>query len=304
MKNKKEQIKTTKQEIIDYWIQYIDECDMNFDWAEANKICWRCGCERNLQRCHIIPDSLGGPDEPSNLILLCAECHEQAPNVEDKQIMWDWIKSFHSPFYNTFWQTESFEEYKRIYKKSFYDELSERNIITDHAIIEFKNLKCGRTSYHFGHPLGNISTFAGKYKMMLDAFDKKYPNGKYKSNKDIRLEKDFEKLTESICKLSKKYSFSVWEGSTKNPYSLSISAFFNSNIKGISIRMSKYGQYKMCITNEYNPNYIPKSKYLIELENNHDVILEKIENELKQYCSLYGSPDNTSNYFFVKLLTK
>ena len=100
MKNKRKPIKTTKRNIIDYWIQYIDECGMNFDWAEADTICWRCGCERKLQRCHIIPDSLGGKDEPSNFVLLCAECHQEAPNVEDKQFMWDWIKSFYSPFYN------------------------------------------------------------------------------------------------------------------------------------------------------------------------------------------------------------
>ena len=28
------------------------------------------GCERNLQRCHIIPDSLGGKDEPANIVLV------------------------------------------------------------------------------------------------------------------------------------------------------------------------------------------------------------------------------------------
>ena len=150
MKNKRKPIKTTKRNIIDYWIQYIDECGMNFDWAEADTICWRCGCERKLQRCHIIPDSLGGKDEPSNFVLLCAECHQEAPNVEDKQFMWDWIKSFYSPFYNTFWQTRAFEEYKRIYKmlnmdfdhytgESFYrdktaavvEELKEKNLLKE-----------------------------------------------------------------------------------------------------------------------------------------------------------------------------
>ena len=185
MKNKRKPIKTTKRNIIDYWIQYIDECGMNFDWAEADTICWRCGCERKLQRCHIIPDSLGGKDEPSNFVLLCAECHQEAPNVEDKQFMWDWIKSFYSPFYNTFWQTRAFEEYKRIYKKSYSDELKDRNITTDHALIEFRNLKHGRTSYHFGHPFGNVATIAGNYKMILDAFDQKYPSRKYKTDEEI-----------------------------------------------------------------------------------------------------------------------
>ena len=304
MKNKRKPIKTTKRNIIDYWIQYIDECGMNFDWAEADTICWRCGCERKLQRCHIIPDSLGGKDEPSNFVLLCAECHQEAPNVEDKQFMWDWIKSFYSPFYNTFWQTRAFEEYKRIYKKSYSDELKDRNITTDHALIEFRNLKHGRTSYHFGHPFGNVATIAGNYKMILDAFDQKYPSRKYKTDEEIKLEKDFEKLTYDICLLAKKYNFSVWEGGTKNPYSLSISAFLNSNLVGVSIRMSKNSQYKMCLTNEYNPNYIPKPEYSIDLGNDHKLILDEIENKLKELCSLYGNPSNPSEYFLVKLIAR
>ena len=103
MKNKRRNIKTKKQDIINYWIKYIDESDgMNFDWAEADKVCWRCGCYRKLQRCHIIPDSLGGKDEPCNFVLLCSECHQEAPNVESKTFMWDWIKSYYTPLYNTF----------------------------------------------------------------------------------------------------------------------------------------------------------------------------------------------------------
>lgn len=62
MDKKRKNIKTTKEEIINYWIQFEDECDLNFDWSEADIICWRCGYERRLHRCHIIPDSLCGKD--------------------------------------------------------------------------------------------------------------------------------------------------------------------------------------------------------------------------------------------------
>ena len=30
--------------------------------------------------------------------------------------------------------------------------------------------------------------------MILDAFDQKYPSGKYKTDEEIKLEKDFEKI--------------------------------------------------------------------------------------------------------------
>lgn len=87
--NKREHIKTPLSEIISYWAKHADECGLNVDWAEAENHCWRCGYERNLERCHIIPDSLGGKDEPSNLVLLCKRCHAEDPNVADPEIMWD-----------------------------------------------------------------------------------------------------------------------------------------------------------------------------------------------------------------------
>lgn len=302
MGNKRGNIKTKKQDIVNYWIQYIDESDgMNFDWAEADKVCWRCGCYRKLQRCHIIPDSLGGKDEPSNFVLLCSECHQEAPNVESKTFMWDWIKSYYTPLYNTFWQLRAAKEYERIYHKIFFDELKERNIVTDHARYKFWNLKTGRTSYHFGHPYGNVSTIVGNYKLHLDAFDKKYPNKKYLSDTDILLKKQFESLTSSICYLAKKHYFSVWEGGTKNPYSLCISASF-INIHqtfGISIKMDKHGNYKMCLCEDSNPNHLSVKSYNINFSNDNNLILERIELEIKKLILKYGEPYKDNLYFFV-----
>lgn len=68
--SKREPIKTTKEAIISYWAKHQDECGLSVDWAEAGERCWRYGCERSLDRCHIVPDSLGGKDEPENLVLL------------------------------------------------------------------------------------------------------------------------------------------------------------------------------------------------------------------------------------------
>lgn len=68
--------------------------------AEAYTHCWRCGCEKNLQRCHI-----------------------DGPNVTDPEIMWDWIKAYSVPFYDTFWGILGAKEYRFIYKKSFTQEI-------------------------------------------------------------------------------------------------------------------------------------------------------------------------------------
>ena len=75
------------------------------DWSEAHDHCWRCGCDlvRGFSakhseddafphRAHIVPRSLGGSDTADNLIILCRRCHLQAPDVADKDFMWEWIR--------------------------------------------------------------------------------------------------------------------------------------------------------------------------------------------------------------------
>lgn len=52
-------IKTKKQDIVDYWFSRVSECGLSVDASEAHERCWCCGCEYNLHRCHIIPESLG-----------------------------------------------------------------------------------------------------------------------------------------------------------------------------------------------------------------------------------------------------
>jgi hypothetical protein len=43
-----------------------------------------------LERAHIVARSVGGSDDPSNLVLLCHECHEAAPMVADRRFMLAW----------------------------------------------------------------------------------------------------------------------------------------------------------------------------------------------------------------------
>jgi|TARA_R110000824_G_C15031014_1_gene659359 hypothetical protein len=50
-----------------------------------------------LQRAHIIPHSLGGPDDdPSNLVMLCGSCHPQNPHTTDREIYMIWLRSVKS----------------------------------------------------------------------------------------------------------------------------------------------------------------------------------------------------------------
>ena len=59
--------------------------------------CWKNGCKScsNLEVAHIIAKSLGGSNKPENLVILCKHHHNLAPDVNDKEYMWEWIKDDH-----------------------------------------------------------------------------------------------------------------------------------------------------------------------------------------------------------------
>lgn len=166
-------IKTKISQIVDYWAEHQDECGLSVDFAEAHERCWRCGGKRGLQRCHIIPDSLGGKDTPSNLVLLCSRCHLDNPNVADAEIMWDWLNAYAVPFYDTFWSIQGMLEYERIYGVSFREELRKRGIKRENQdeINEIFKCQVEKASYHFGDPYLNVATLAGIYRMVLKEYD-------------------------------------------------------------------------------------------------------------------------------------
>ena len=88
MKNRKT-IKTTTKQIVNYWKEHLSDYMIGVKWEDATVYCWRCAYKRKLQRCHIIPDSLGGKVEPSKMVLLCETCHSEGPNVDDPEVMWE-----------------------------------------------------------------------------------------------------------------------------------------------------------------------------------------------------------------------
>lgn len=182
---KREEIKTTKKEIVEYWERHMDESEMSVDFAEAHERCWRCGCKRNLDRFHIVPASLGGEDVPSNFVLLCKRCHLDNPNVADPEIMWDWLRAYQVCFYDTFWQIQGMKEYEKIYSVSFNEELQNRGVTDKDTkeIEEIMKAQIKKSSFHFGDPHLNIATLAGILRMTLKEYDKR--NGR-KTEKHIK----------------------------------------------------------------------------------------------------------------------
>ncbi|CQR52529.1 HNH endonuclease [Paenibacillus riograndensis] len=165
-------IKTSKKEIVDYWFSIVDECGLSVDASEAHERCWRCGCEMSLERCHIIPDSLGGEDKASNLVLLCKRCHLENPNIADKDVMWDWLRAYGTSLYDIFWVKQGMKEYEFIYGKSVEEEFAERSITDVNHFDKIVKEQMRKTIFHFGHPYLNSATMAGVFRVSLKMWDK------------------------------------------------------------------------------------------------------------------------------------
>jgi len=82
------------------------------DWGEVT--CWACGLyfgdaaqhdsscldtyrgwekRKGLERCHIVPASLNGSNEPSNLVLMCHICHLESPDVKEPKYLFQWMNA-------------------------------------------------------------------------------------------------------------------------------------------------------------------------------------------------------------------
>ena len=63
----------------------IEKCNFGkiYGYAETRK---------HLQRCHIIPHSIGGSDDfEGNYFLLCKKCHEESPDTANPQNFFRWV---------------------------------------------------------------------------------------------------------------------------------------------------------------------------------------------------------------------
>lgn len=124
--------KTSPQEIARYWSVYSEEHDISVDWYWSESIelglsvCWRCGHKTTgLEKCHIIPHSLGGEDTPSNLLLMCQRCHFEAPNCDDPDFMLTWLVSDRELFPNIYWYLRGLKEFERLFGRPFLSDLDE-----------------------------------------------------------------------------------------------------------------------------------------------------------------------------------
>jgi hypothetical protein len=162
-------VNTKIKDIANYWQNNSEFCEslLNFDWSDSLTNCWNCGNKsKSLERCHIVPHSLGGKDVPENYVILCKSCHREAPNIDDKTAMWDWIKSNYVPmsFYGTYRFRKALVMFKKKEGYSWFD----KAIHIENIFEKLKNEYQNNISVHFGDPKPNEITLYYMLKKLVN----------------------------------------------------------------------------------------------------------------------------------------
>ena len=90
---------------------------------------------RHLNRCHIVPRTLGGEDVPDNLFLMCKDCHEKSPDTVNSGSFFRWVYDQR--------KTHTFGAYKpQIVFERVQEILSRRGL--DISIEDLANAICDR----------------------------------------------------------------------------------------------------------------------------------------------------------------
>jgi hypothetical protein len=85
-----------------YW-KNRPEFERAFRWEEGRPYCFACTAPNRLtkiERAHIIARVDGGYAWPGNFVLLCKDCHREAPMITDRTLFIEWVQN-HPTFLET-----------------------------------------------------------------------------------------------------------------------------------------------------------------------------------------------------------
>lgn len=117
-------------------------------------------------------------------------------------------------------------------------------------------------------------------------------------------EEEFKKLVTVLVDRAKEYNWSCWTGGTKNPLSITFSAFISRDKrKNISIRMVK-GSYMAAECLDINPNKTRASEYSIYVGNTINECEEYIWRLMENFRKEFGNPQDEAVYFVDRFLGK
>lgn len=163
----RKQIQTSKKVIAEYWKDRIDKGETNVSFKQATTHCWRCGIKKRLDRAHIVPRSQEGSDSPENFVLLCKHCHIDNPNLNNIEVVWDWLRAYRLQEGESLWLVQGLREYEYIYGESLEESLIKHRIKRELFDITFDEV-LKDVGHHFGQPRHNRATIAGAIHMTLE----------------------------------------------------------------------------------------------------------------------------------------
>jgi len=126
-------------------------------------------------------------------------------------------------------------------------------------------------------------------------------NERWKEFRDL----EFESLITGVCKIARQYHFGVWVGRSKSPYSFIVrGSVSRAHTLSIAVRMDpgKSYRYLATDTDEYNPNYVAKDDYHMEIGSTVNEVEEYLSRRMEEFVAVHGLPTEEPHYFTDKKL--
>ena len=102
--------------------------------------------------------------------------------------------------------------------------------------------------------------------------------------------REYKRLVKRLVDRARQYNWSSWTGGSKNPLSITLSAFAGrGKEKCIALRMVK-GAYMAAETDEWNPNNTKLSLYTEYVGNTVSECEEYVWREIEKFRAAYGDP--------------
>ena len=120
------------------------------------------------------------------------------------------------------------------------------------------------------------------------------------------LESEYEKFVTEICKVAREFNMSVWVGGTQNPYSLSISAWQNSQHFELCIKMLAKDNYFYYSSDKgsYNPNHVNSKSFENFVGTTINEVVEFTHTKAEEFVKMNGRPTEKPHYHTAKYLNQ
>lgn len=132
---------------------WIDKVCAGENGEEGLRKIWNSKETRSkLNRCHIVPGMLGGEDAPSNLFLMCEECHTLSPDTIYPSVFFKWVVERHNQYlYGVLHPRYVFERVDKMLREEYNTsivELSDKIYQMGGEVIDLEEFMKNRVGFH------------------------------------------------------------------------------------------------------------------------------------------------------------